>query len=223
MKPRKNIIIAAIFLIFPLSALAEQFSLSPSTTGKRDSQLGESVGWKTGCAMPDLSKSTKAGTAKINVFLNRDGTTKKIELESSTGSTEENKIISETLKNCKYYHHNGEPQRFPMYFYKTLTFNWPVGNNKPRIGLQRCMRLSHYPSPALHSKIEGTVVWAVRPTDTEEFEKKLVTSSGAKILDEHTKRELNKCLQNPDIIKSIRENFMDGKWDEYRAEYHLKK
>lgn len=203
-------------------AYAELFSLSPSTMAKKDLALRNWVKWQTGCTHPDLSKSKKNGTASINVFLNPDGTTKKVEIESSNGTPEENKIITDTFNKCTFIAIPDENQTFSPYFYKTLIYNWPKGNQKPAIGLQKCIFIISYPAHARRNKgIQGKVVWGVRPIDNMKFEKKLFVDSKTGFFESRTEKEIDKCLNNTDIANSIRENFKNGEWDKIEFEFTL--
>jgi hypothetical protein len=76
---------------------------------------------------------------------------------------------------------------------------------------------------AYREKEEGIIKWAVRPIANNQFEKKLLAQSNSKILNSHAEEELEKCLQNPDVAQSIRDNFKDGEWDEFHSEYELPK
>lgn len=191
------ITIASIIILLTLTRTshASNFSLSPSTIAKTELSLRDEVNLQTGCAYPDLSKSINAGTATLNIFLNTDGSTKKIEIENSTGTPEENNIIVSALKTCSFIKQNNKKQKFPTYFYKTVTYKWAAGNNKPRIGLQRCMMRIEYPSQALYRNIEGRVTWGVRPTEGDQFEKKLLLDSGTKILEIYSEREFGNLLR----------------------------
>lgn len=219
----KKIIFITLSIFLSTQATAEQFSLSPSTTAKRELALRDNVGWQTGCAKPELSSSIKAGNALLNVFLNPDGSTKNVEISSSTGTPMENEEIVKTLSKCKFINKDIGPEAFPKYFYKELKFAWSQGDKHPLVGLKRCMRFSSYPATALLYKQEGTVIIKVRPTSDGGFEKKIIAESVTAILIRHTQQELEKCLDNQIIAQSIRENFKDDNWDEFKYTYQLKK
>lgn len=217
-------VVSLILLLgmFSNSVYAELYSLSPSRIAKKDITLRNWVTWQTGCTHPELSKSEQNGTASINVFLNPDGTTKKVEIESSNGTPEENKIIVDTFNKCTFIATQNEDQKFSPYFYKTLIYNWPKGNQRPAIGLQKCIFVINYPPYARRNKgIQGEVVWGVRPIDNMKFEKKLFIDSKTGFFESRTEKEIDKCLNNPEIAKSIRENFTNGEWNKIKFEFRL--
>lgn len=219
----KKFIFAVLSLLLAYQTSADQFSLSPSRLAQNELSLRDRVGWQTGCAKPELSASTKAGEAMLNVFLNPDGTTKNIEIATSTGTPAENQIIKDTLQQCKFIEREIAPLEFPKYFYKELKFTWHAGNNHPLVGLKRCMRVPRYPPNALSRRLEGTVIIQVRPKNDGSFEKNLITKSVTTIFVRHTQKELDKCLNNPIVAQSIRDNFKGEEWDEFKDIYQLKK
>jgi hypothetical protein len=54
-----------------------QYSQSPPRTAEEEVILRSTVGWQTGCTIPDLSKSAQAGSATLKLFLNKYGSPKK--------------------------------------------------------------------------------------------------------------------------------------------------
>ena len=222
MKKILLLITVLIKLVYCNHVFANPFSLSPYQLAQNEIELRTNVDWQTGCALPELSKSVNGGEATLNVFLNGDGTTKKIEIEKSTGTPEENLVLINTFKNCDFIERSPTTP-YPLYFYKSFEIKWPFDGKNSLIGLQRCMRTFKYPTMARARHIEGNVIWKVRPTADNKFEKELVVAPKDKILISHSQSQLDKCLKNPDIVKSIRDNFKDGKWDEFRVDYKLTK
>jgi len=213
-------IVIFIKLVYCNKAIASPFSLSPYKLAQDEIALRTEVNWQTGCALPELSKSINGGEATLNVFLNGDGTTKKIEIEKSTGPPEENLVLINTFKNCDFIERS-PTSPYPLYFYKSFELKWPLDGKNSLIGLQRCMRTFKYPTMARKLHIEGNVIWKVRPAAGHKFEKELVVAPKDKILKNHSEAQLDKCLKNPDIAQSIRDHFTEGKWDEFRVDYKL--
>lgn len=221
MKSSFTIIVLFVQVALCNLAYAWQFSMSPSAIAKSEHILRESVKWQTGCTIPDLHNSKTAGKAALNIFLNTDGSTKKIEIEQSSGTEEQNKLIITALSNCRFFNNKDNIYRFPSYFYKTLTYAWPVGDNRPKIGLKRCLLIPEYPAAARAARLEGKVTWGVRPLDNNQFEKRLLLDSNVSILNRNLERAVDKCLENPDIAQSIRDNFKNGAWDELSLNYQM--
>lgn len=225
---KKTILLSVSLSLIPIfNAIAadadEQFSLSPSTQAKMDELKKNYVKWQTGCALPDLPNDSTGGEAKLNVFINNDGSTHSVEIESSSGTPEENSKIINTFKNCHFVSTKPINFEFPEYFYKTLTFTWKPINGKAPVGLSRCMRFIEYPSVARIKGIEGLATWGVSPNASGGFEKNLIDDPKAKILEIHSERQIDKCLENPDIAESIRKNFKPGEWDKLSFQYELTK
>ena len=217
-----SISLTPIFNTFAADA-DEQFSLSPSTQAKTDELKKKHVKWQTGCALPDLSNSAAGGEATLNVFINSDGSTHSVEIENSSGTPEENAEIIKTFKNCYFVNIKAINFEFPEYFYKTLKYKWNAGNGKPLVGLSRCMRAIEYPIAASMRGIQGLITWGVTPNTKGGFDKKLIDDSKTKILGSYTERQLDKCLENPDIAESIRKHFKPGEWDTFTLNFELKK
>jgi hypothetical protein len=198
------------------------YSHSKPRTAEERVLIDLTVAWQTGCTFPDLSQSTEAGSTTLNIFLDGDGNPRKIEVAETTGSSTENNIIIAAIKRCNFARRVGI-EDVPSYFNITFVVNWNPGEQEPKTGLQTCLRRPYYPLPARRLKQEGTVIWAVRPTKNNQFEKKLLVDSNSKSLNQHTEKELDRCLQNPDVAQSIRDHYKDDKWEEFGADYQLPK
>lgn len=220
---KKNTIIfcsslALLSMISPTQA--EQYSLSPSTLAKKEMLMRDRVNWQTGCAIPDMSDAESDGSVDVNVFVNPDGSTKKIELENSSGTTAQDEEILATLKTCTFT--DGlDDVTYPQYFYKTLHFVWRKGDKKPLVGLRKCMRLPSYPAVALSRRIEGTTEITVQPENAGTFTVKVHSSSGSEILDKRSMQIVDKCISNTIIAESIRNNFTNGESDKMTIKYQL--
>ena len=154
-----------ITLTFSFSPLLALITSCAEPQRSLSQELGlpfeEFVGWRTGCPVPDMSNTKADGSISFTVFVNKDGSTKRIILEKSTGTAEDNREIISTLSTCNFtdpenIYHNHKYKR-------TLIFDWKKKDHSPPLtGIRRCLIVEQYPRLARLKKEEGEVIISIQ-------------------------------------------------------------
>ena len=214
-----------ITLTFSFSPLLALITSCAEPQRSLSQELGlpfeEFVGWRTGCPVPDMSNTKADGSISFTVFVNKDGSTKRIILEKSTGTAEDNREIISTLSTCNFtdpenIYHNHKYKR-------TLIFDWKKKDHSPPLtGIRRCLIVEQYPRLARLKKEEGEVIISIQlESGSNEFLTTIKKSSNSRILDNKAMQAAKKCLDNEIVAESVRNKVKNGATEEFGLYYSL--